>query len=182
MIFERYRAIPSKHTFLMKPAGKLLLEEIVGDLWIDPFCGENSPASIRNDLNPDIKQATHHLDANEFLKLFANESIDGVILDPPYSPRQVSDCYKGFGRKVTSRDTQGSPIAIVRKQVARIVKPGGKVICFGWNSNGIGKAFGFHMTRIMLICHSAITNDTIITVEIKIQGGLGNEVESDIEL
>jgi len=107
------------------------------------------------------------MDAVNFLHGFADDSIDGVIIDPPYSPRQVSDCYKGFGKNVTSRDTQGRPLALVRKDVARIVRPGGKVICFGWNSNGIGDRFGFDMVRIMLIVHTVVVNDTIITVEVK---------------
>jgi len=150
----------------MRPVKELFADELDDGLWIDPFAGYNSPAAITNDLNPETP-ALCHMDAVEFLRGFAACSVDGVIIDPPYSPRQVSDCYKGFGKNVTSRDTQGRPLSLVRKDVARIVRPGGKVICFGWNSNGIGRAFGFEMVRVLLITHSVIVNDTIVTVEVK---------------
>lgn len=171
MNINRVRAPAQKATFLISPIKKLLMEEMDNGIWADPFCGENSPASTRNDLNPNIAQANYHLDAKRFLETLKSDSVDGVLLDPPYSPRQVSDCYKGFGKEVTSIDTQGRPLALVRKEVARVLKPGGKAICFGWNSCGIGKSFGFEMLRILLVCHTAITNDTIVTVERKIQAG-----------
>ena len=50
----------------------------------------------------------------------------------------------------------------------RIVKPNGKVICFGWNSNGVGKTRGFDMEKILLIAHGSRRNDTIVTVETKL--------------
>ena len=173
MIISRVRSPAQKATFLIPPIQILLKQEVKGNCWVDPFCGENSPAHFRNDLNPSIIQAPSHLNAIEFLKAFDSNSVDGVLLDPPYSPRQVSDCYKGFGKEVTSVDTQGRPLVLVREEVARIVKPGGKVICFGWNSCGVGKPFGFEMVKILLVCHTAVTNDTIITIERKIQASFG---------
>lgn len=58
-----------------------------------------------------------------------------------------------------------------KKQIARIVKHGGKVISFGWNSGGIGKKLGFEITRILLVPHGGHHNDTIVTVETKISNG-----------
>lgn len=55
----------------------------------------------------------------------------------------------------------------VKDEMARIIKPGGKVICFGWNSMGLGKNRGFEMKRILLVAHGGSKNDTIVTVEIK---------------
>lgn len=86
---------------------------------------------------------------------------------PPYSPRQVSECYKHFGCNVTMSTTQASFWSEHKKQISRIVKLGGKVICFGWNSGGIGQSYGFDMTRVLLIPHGGHHNDTICTVEIK---------------
>ena len=54
-----------------------------------------------------------------------------------------------------------------KDQIARITKPNGKVICFGWNSMGLGKSRGFKMTEILLVPHGGNKNDTICTVEIK---------------
>jgi len=42
------------------------------------------------------------------------------------------------------------------------------VICFGWNSMGIGKTNNFKMVKILLVPHGGIHNDTIVTVEHKI--------------
>jgi hypothetical protein len=54
-----------------------------------------------------------------------------------------------------------------KNEIARIIKKGGKAICFGWNSNGIGKGRGFEIKKILLIPHGGSRNDTICVVEIK---------------
>lgn len=171
MKIERIWAMPNKHTFTIKPIAELLVEEIdeyyMERLWIDPFCGENSPANITNDLNSKIN-ADYHMDAINFLKMFEDESVDGVLYDPPYSPRQVAECYKSVGmdtqKGIKTRATFWSEI---KNEIARITKVNGKVICCGWNSMGIGITRRFVMTRILLVAHGGNHNDTIITVEIK---------------
>jgi hypothetical protein len=55
-----------------------------------------------------------------------------------------------------------------RKEISRIIKKNGKVISFGWNSNGIGKKYGFEITKVVLVAHGSQHNDTIATVEMKI--------------
>ena len=166
IIFERIWAMPSKNTFDVKPIKKLLQEEMTDGLWIDPFANKNKLASITNDLNPEY-DTDFHLDALDFLKLFEKESVDGVLFDPPFSPRQVSECYKQFGYNVTQETTRASFWGNLKKEIARVVKPGGKVISFGWNSGGIGKKSGFEIKRILLIHHGGWHNDTICTVEKK---------------
>ena len=59
-----------------------------------------------------------------------------------------------------------------KDEIARIMKPGGKVVSFGWNSNGIGKKRGFEITRILLVAHGSQHNDTICTVEVKTRSTL----------
>lgn len=54
-----------------------------------------------------------------------------------------------------------------KNEVARILKPGGKAICFGWNSMGLGAKRGFAMRHILLVPHGGSRNDTICTVEVK---------------
>lgn len=165
---ERKWAMPNKWTFLIKPIAELLKEEMIGGVWIDPFAGEHSPADITNDLNPE-RPTSYHMDAIDFLRTFADGSVDGVLYDPPYSQRQVKECYDGVqgGLKWDGRMTFWSK---TKEEVARIVKPGGKVICFGWNSMGIGKNRGFEMTRVLLVPHGGSRNDTICTVEVKNDG------------
>lgn len=163
---DRIWAMPNKWTFTIKPIKELLKNEmscengmIIGN-WCDPFCGKFSPANIRNDINKDII-ATYHLDALEFLQTLPDNSMFGVLYDPPYSITQA----RMYGKKEFSSMKYW---ADCKNEIARIVKPGGKVICFGWNSMGIGKNRGFEMTRILLVAHGGSKNDTIVTVETKI--------------
>jgi len=167
MIIERVWAMPNKNTFDIKPIKKLLAEEMTEGLWIDPFANKNKLATITNDLNPDF-DTDYHMDALDFLRMFDNESVDGVLYDPPFSPRQVSECYNDFGYNVTWNTTKASFWSNHKKEIARILKVGGKVFTFGWNSGGIGKGHGFNIKRILLVPHGGWHNDTICTVEIKI--------------
>lgn len=162
---ERKWAMPNKCTFTIRPIGDLLKEEMTGGLWVDPFAGEHSPASITNDLNTE-RPTDYHMDAVEFLRMFPDNSVDGVLYDPPYSQRQVKECYDGIqgGLQWDGRMTFWSES---KNDVARIIKPGGKAICFGWNSMGLGSKRGFAMRRILLVPHGGSRNDTICTVEVK---------------
>ena len=168
MIITRAWAMPSHNTFSIKPIGILIDKHLTNGTWIDPF-SRHSPfknKTITNDLNTEF-EADYHLEALEFLKQFDDNSIDGVLFDPPYSPRQISECYKNVGREVHMQDTQSSFYSERKREVARIIKPQGKVICFGWNSGGVGKTLGFELQEILLVAHGGAHNDTIVTVETK---------------
>lgn len=158
--------MPNKNTFDIKPIKELIISELTEGIWIDPFANKNKLASITNDLNPEYK-TNYNLDALDFLKSFKDNSVEGVLYDPPYSPRQVSECYNNFGYKVTQKTTQASFWSNHKKEISRILKRGGKVITFGWNSGGIGKTYGFYKTKILLVAHGGWHNDTICVVEIK---------------
>lgn len=167
MKIERVWSMPSKHTFSIKPIKQLIEEEKVGDLWIDPFANDSKVAELTNDLSTEF-DTDYHMDALDFLKIFKDNSLDGVLYDPPYSNRQVSECYKGVGLPVDNKTTQSSFWSNQKKEIARIVKVGGKVISFGWNSGGIGKKLGFEIERVLLVPHGGHHNDTIVTVERKV--------------
>lgn len=164
---QRQWAMPNKNTFDIKPIKELIQSELTNGTWIDPFANRNKLATVTNDLNP-VFDTDYHMDALDFLKIFDDSSVDGVLYDPPYSPRQVTECYQGVGMNVTSETTRASFWGNQKKEISRIVKQGGKVITFGWNSGGIGRKYGFEITRILLIPHGGWHNDTICTVEIKV--------------
>lgn len=169
--FERIWSMPNKNTFEIKPIKELILGEVnIEKLWIDPFANRNKIAAITNDLNPKY-DTDYHLDALDFLKKFEDNSIDGVLYDPPYSPRQVSECYNDIGYSVTWDTTKASFWGNHKREISRIVKIGGKVITFGWNSGGIGYKYGFEICKILLVAHGGWHNDTICTVEIKTHEG-----------
>lgn len=158
--------MPSKHTFTIKPIA-VLLQKYIGDGsgWIDPFAGENSPAEITNDLNPN-KPAKFHLHAKEFAEQLTGQ-FKGVLFDPPYSLRQVKECYDAIGVKLFQEDTQRFP-QNVKEVIAPKIQNGGYAITFGWNSQGFGKNLGFEMIEVLLVPHGRSHNDTIVTVERKI--------------
>lgn len=163
---ERVWAMPNKNTFDIKPIRNLIMEELTDGLWIDPFANQNKLATITNDLSLEF-DTDYHMDALDFMKMFANDSVDGVLYDPPYSPRQVSECYNNVGYSVTWDTTKASFWGNHKREISRIVKLGGKVITFGWNSGGIGYKYGFEIKRILLVPHGGWHNDTICTVEVK---------------
>lgn len=167
MVIERVWAMPNSETFSIKPIKILLNEEISQGIWIDPFARNSKIATITNDLNT-LCETNYHLDAIEFLKIFQDESIDGVLFDPPYSPRQIKECYNNIG--IENYNTKSNFWSDIKNEITRLLKQNGKVISFGWNSMGLGKKRGFEIKRILLVPHGGHKNDTIVTVEIKSKG------------
>jgi len=169
--------MPNHETFTIPPIKELLDLEINDDgkNWLDPFARNSCRAEKRNDINPETK-AEYHLDAVEFLKMFSDNSMEGCLYDPPYSPRQVKECYDGIGRVYTFEESSNQKIKEAKNEIARVVKPGGKVISFGWNSNGIGEKRGFRKVRILLVSHGGSHNDTICVVEQKRKDNLLEEM------
>ncbi len=164
---ERIWAMPNKNTFEVTPIKQLINEEVyLSKFLIDPFANKNKLASVTNDLSLEY-DTDYHMDALDFLKMFNDNSVDGVLYDPPYSPRQVSECYNDVGYNVTWDTTKASFWGNHKREISRIVKIGGKVITFGWNSGGIGYKYGFEIERILLVPHGGWHNDTICTVEVK---------------
>ena len=175
MIIERTWSMPNSKTFKIKSIQKLIKEELINGIIIDLFANECSIKSIMNNYQQYISNdldlsynTDYHLDALDFLKQFEDNSVDMVLYDPPYSPRQVSECYKKLNKTVNMQTTQASYWGNQKKQIARILKKNGKVITFGWNSGGIGKTKGLIIERILLVAHGGWHNDTICTVERRI--------------
>lgn len=149
--FERVFAMANKNTFKIKPISKLLKEECYGKV-LDPF------------------PYPYNKDALITLKPEPDESADVVLFDPPYSQRQLKECYENQGLAYHEDMGNSGYWTKLSREISRIVKPGGKVIKFGWNTGRIFK--GFEITRIMLVCHGHHHNDTIVTVQRKTSGGL----------
>ena len=161
--------MPNKHTFSIKPIAELVNRYHNPALQsIDPFANQSRIATVTNDLDNEY-DTDYHLDAKDFLDIFEPESVDLVLFDPPFSPRQVSECYKRLGKTVNTETTQMSYWRILKDEIARIVKGSGVVISCGWNTSGIGKTRGFEIIEILLVPHGGARNDTIVTVDKKIQ-------------
>lgn len=108
MIINRIWAMPNSKTFTIKPIKELLKRYITDDMVVvDPFANESKFGTITNDLNPKF-DTDYHLDALDFLKQINDNCADIVLYDPPYSPRQIKECYEGIGIPVTADDTKSS--------------------------------------------------------------------------
>ncbi len=173
MIINRKWAMPNNKTFSILPISHLIEKYHKGNS-IDPFANTSRIARITNDLNPDYK-CNYSMDALLFLEMFENNSIDFVFYDPPYSLRQVSECYKNVGIKVTQETTRSDWFTKHKREIKRVLKSAGIVMCFGWNSNGIGGQ-EMEMLELLAVAHGGSHNDTLITVERKIQLTLGLEI------
>lgn len=169
IIFTRVWAMPNAWTFQIHPI-KMLLERYVegGWSWIDPFAGKYSPAKFTNDMNPEMP-AQYHMEALAFAQAAHHEwGYNGVLFDPPYSFRQISEHYKNIGMKATQMQTSMAFYEKVKSALAPKIRKGGYAISFGWNTNGFGKRRGFKIIEIMCVAHGGSKNDTIVTVEQKV--------------
>lgn len=169
MIMSREWAMPNHNTFSIKPIAAFVKRHIRPGAWIDPFARDsefNKLCVATNDLNP-TSATTHHIEALDFIDLFPDGCLHGALFDPPYSPRQIAECYKQIGREVHMKDTQTGFYGDRKNALALKIMRGGKVLSFGWNSNGMGKKNGFEIIELMVVAHGSAHNDTICTAEIK---------------
>ena len=175
-------AMPNKNTFSIKPVKDLICKYLKGK-WIDPFANDSifKDRLITNDINS-AYNTNYNLDALKFLQQFDDNSVDGILFDPPYSIHQINEVYDGFGKiKQFSRYAH---------EIKRIIKPNGYCISFGWNTNGMpfemkinGKKqkTGFYKEKkeILIISHGGCHNDTLITVDQKYNSQLKNVILSE---
>ena len=159
---SRVWEMPHKYTFRLRCVQTLFTSLEVGEEWIDPFAGETSPASVTNDIDPHMPTPSH-VDGLEFLRT-QKGSFKGMLFDPPYSTEQALRKYHAKHGGTAGRAEYW---ARCLDETPRLLKPGGLLVCFGWDSNGAGKARGFALEKVLLICHGALHRDTIVTVERK---------------
>jgi hypothetical protein len=70
------------------------------------------------------------------------------------------------GIKATQQDTQSSFYTKFKNLIPPLVKEGGLVLSFGWNSSCMGKKFGEY-EEILLVGHGGAHNDTICVAQRK---------------
>jgi hypothetical protein len=161
--------MPSGDTFSVRPIGDFVRRYLsAAQVSVDPFARNNAWATYTNDINPNTS-AKWHMDAEAFLLEIAATAagtVDLAILDPPYSPRQISECYKDAGLTVGMKDTQNAVLyARVKSALLPLLTPAATVLSFGWNSAGMGAKHGFEPIEYMLVAHGGAHNDTICLAE-----------------
>lgn len=171
MTFSREWAIPSADTFTVRPIHDIFLrwrqtlpqEAVI----VDPFARNCRLGTITNDMDTNCA-TTYHLDALTFLQGLQSGLADMVLLDPPYSYRQVKECYNGIGiEHFDPRQTRSDYWADIDRECARVLKGGGVCIKCGWNTAGLGRKWSMEMKEVLIVNHDGHRNDTLITVEVK---------------
>lgn len=161
--------MPNRDTFSVKPIRDFVQRYLQNSTCsVDPFARNTKWATYTNDLNPKTA-AEHHLEAEDFLALLVQKKVkaDLIILDPPYSPRQVKECYDDIGRKMATSDAWGGAMKKRRRELLwQMMTPNAVVLSFGWNTNCMGK--GFQIDEILLVAHGSDHNDTICVAESKL--------------
>lgn len=118
-IIDRFWAMPSKNTFSIPPFHALIEQYRRDGISIDPFANAARLTAITNDLDPSY-DTDYHRDATDFLSLFPDQTVDFVLYDPPFSSRQVSECYRRLGRTVNMETTQNSYCGGTRSRSAAL--------------------------------------------------------------
>ena len=150
MEITRKWAMPNKRTFQIKPIKELISKYCHLKDWdcaLDPFPYE------------------YKEDATDYLNKMQDSFFHIAFFDPPYSTRQLKECYDGKGEY----DTKNSTWSKWKDLLAKKIRKEGIVISFGWNSGGLGKNRGFKIIEILLVAHGGLHNDTLVTVERKIK-------------
>jgi len=124
-------------TFQTKKVRDVLLTWLEGRV-LNPFAGKTQLSEykrgieeVRNDLNPE-RDAEYHHDAVELGDVFEPASFDVIVLDPPFDQTQSDEHYDGLH----ARD-----MGDIRRKLAPLVKPGGRMVEFGWDMWGASDYF-----------------------------------------
>lgn len=117
----------------------------------------------RNDLNPDIDADTHH-DVAELADHLDPQSFDTVVFDPPFDDLQAADKYDSL---------RADNVLAAFRQFSQLLRPGGLVITFGWNSWGMRSHAGFDREETVLFQRGPVKRDVIATVDRRNVGSIG---------
>ena len=115
----------------------------------------------------DLFPYPYKFDALDEIKKHGTSSLDCILKDPPYSNYQLKKQYDDKGLAISNHNRVY--FGKLDREIKRVVKPGGIVITWSWNSKRI---MGFELQDIILCNHGSMHNDTIITIQKKMNHGL----------
>lgn len=174
--FTYLKCPPRKYTFEMGKLKAWTIQNSKGKV-LNLFAGKTLLKPLdetRIDLNKEMP-AHYYMDAYEFV-LMAKERgmmFDTVIFDPPYNLRKSREKYFGV---------YTSQLRKIKTELPNIIREGGRVLCYGYDTTGMGRQRGFELIGVCVVCHSGDHNDTLCTVERKIQSSLfGGEEKKLLE-
>lgn len=169
VVFSRAWAMPNAATFSIPPISALLDRWLAGrQSIVDPFARNSKRATYSNDLDSSFKHSS--AEAQDFVRALIDQGVeaDALLLDPPYSPRQMAEAYKSVGLDKGMGSSQNARLYSECKDLmTQLAVPGTVALTFGWNSNGFGLKRGWRLVEVLIVAHGGAHNDTICTVEVK---------------
>mgnify|MGYP006408191431 CR=1 FL=1 len=110
-----------------------------------------------NDIDPDTT-AENHLDALDFLCSLETQGFDAVIFDPPFSEYQA----KRYEHGTANIYTVPGAVKLQMGEIERILKPGGYLLKFGYNTSR--NKGHFDLIKVMVVNHGSNHNDTLVSL------------------
>ena len=171
-MLEYHEVPPTRWTFEPR-AVRAFVEENLDGRVLNLFAGRtklrHDGRVVRNDLDTD-RDADYHLDALELVTSQPEQTFDTVVLDPPYNVRKAREKYNG--------EYQGKLTAI-KDQLVRVVRPGGRVLSFGYDTTGMSRSRRFYKKRVAVFCHNGDHNDTLCVVDERVDDSLSSWGEGE---
>ena len=112
---------------------------------------------VRNDLDED-RDADMHVDVCEIADHFEPESFGTIVYDPPFSENQATRSYEG--REVGND-------ALTKRQFDELLKPGGRVIQFGFTTTCMPMSLGYERREVAVWNTLGRMNDYLSVVDEK---------------
>jgi hypothetical protein len=152
-------------TFEYQPAREFVEERLSGRV-LNACAGkttlDHDGEIVRNDLNPERPADTHH-DVATIAEHFEARSFETVVFDPPFDDLQAADKYDGL---------RADAVLEAFQQFDDLVRVGGCVITFGWNSWGMRSCHDWERETTVLFQRGPVKRDVIATVDRRTQHSL----------
>jgi hypothetical protein len=163
MNFQYWFEMPSQWTFTMPKIQHYLLKIVQKHTNIlIPFAGQfRFPKMDKSwtyiDINPESPSPCLYGDVLTVLPAITDQ-FDLIISDPPYSFHQAHTTYK---------NTDMIQMTAVKTEYDRLLKGGGQIIHFGFNSTGMGKTRNYVKQELCIVNQGGNHNDILILREQK---------------
>ena len=102
-------------------------------------------------------------------------------MGPPYSLRQLKDCYEGIGSKLQQWQTQNM-WGRALDACSELLVTNGQFVSMGYHSHGLGRKRGCIKSELHVLesFHGSDVYDVLLTVEVKVQHSLLEYLQSGI--
>lgn len=156
---------PNKWTFKSNKIRQWVEERLRGRV-LNACAGKTKLAHdheiVRNDIDPE-RDADLHVDVREVADHFEAESFGTIIYDPPFSENQANESYELEDGEVVVAGKD----AITKRQFHELLKPGGRVIQFGFTTTCMPAALEYERREVAVWNTLGRMNDYLSVVDEK---------------